>query len=120
MRGFCQMETTSIYFLIIGLWWFCLSTLHLQGDLDSVLQSVIDSQADGTVHKLCPEAAAILLELVRTIISRVRTGQREVCPNLTLPAGAAERGFPPPLHEVEQGWATLFLQSLQSIGSQPF
>uniref|UniRef100_UPI003AAAFB81 WD repeat- and FYVE domain-containing protein 4 n=1 Tax=Centroberyx gerrardi TaxID=166262 RepID=UPI003AAAFB81 len=38
--------------------------------LDDILQSLIDSQADAPVHQLCLEAATILLELVKVIITQ--------------------------------------------------
>ncbi|KAM3862933.1 LOW QUALITY PROTEIN: WD repeat- and FYVE domain-containing protein 4 [Diretmus argenteus] len=38
--------------------------------LDDILQSLIDSQADTPIHQLCPEAATILLDLVKVIITQ--------------------------------------------------
>lgn len=45
---------------------------HLQVHLDNVLQSLIDSQADTPAQQLCVEAATILLDLVKAIITQVR------------------------------------------------
>ncbi len=45
----------------------------LQVRLDDVLQSLIDSQADTPAQQLCVEAATILLELVKVIITQVKT-----------------------------------------------
>ncbi|XP_029926583.1 WD repeat- and FYVE domain-containing protein 4 [Myripristis murdjan] len=42
----------------------------LQVHLDDILQSTIDRQADTPVRELCPEAATILLELVKVIITQ--------------------------------------------------
>lgn len=44
----------------------------LQVSLDDALQSMIDSQADAPAQHLCVEAATILLELVKAIITQVR------------------------------------------------
>lgn len=46
---------------------------HLQVNLDDILQSLIDSQADAPAHQLCVEAATILLELVKVVITQVKT-----------------------------------------------
>lgn len=46
---------------------------HLQVHLDNVLQSLIDSQADSPAQHLCVEAATILLELVKVIVTQVGT-----------------------------------------------
>lgn len=45
---------------------------HLQVLLDDVLQSLIDSQANTPAQQLCVEAATILLELVKVVITQVR------------------------------------------------
>lgn len=39
-------------------------------NLDDILQSLIDSQADAPAHQLCVEAATILLELVKVVITQ--------------------------------------------------
>lgn len=44
----------------------------LQRNLDDVLQSLIDSQEDAPAPQLSVEAATILLELVKVIITQVR------------------------------------------------
>lgn len=49
----------------------CVIVLHLQVCLDDVLQSLIDGQADAPAEQLCVEAAMILLELLKCIISQV-------------------------------------------------
>lgn len=49
----------------------CFIVHHLQVHLDDVLQSLIDSQADTPAQQLCVEAATILLELVKCIITQV-------------------------------------------------
>lgn len=45
---------------------------HPKVPLDDMLQSLIDSQADSPAQQLCVEAATILLELVKVIITKVR------------------------------------------------
>jgi len=39
--------------------------------LDDALQLLIDSQADAPAQQLCAEAAVMLLELVKVVISKV-------------------------------------------------
>lgn len=41
--------------------------------MDDALQALIDSQADSPAKQLCAEAATILLELVKVLITQVRT-----------------------------------------------
>lgn len=45
---------------------------HLKVKLDETLQSLIESQANCPAQQLCPEAATILLELVKNTITKVR------------------------------------------------
>lgn len=51
--------------------YLCSIMLRLQVCLDDFLQSLIDSQADSPAQQLCVEAAAILLELVKALITQV-------------------------------------------------
>lgn len=44
----------------------------MQVQLDDILQSLIDSEAETPAQPLCMEAATILLKLVKGIISQVR------------------------------------------------
>ncbi|XP_030628686.1 WD repeat- and FYVE domain-containing protein 4 [Chanos chanos] len=48
-----------------------------QVDLDEVLQSIIDSSSNKKQVQLCPDAACVLLELVKFIINKPITGSEE-------------------------------------------
>ncbi|KAM7408785.1 hypothetical protein PAMA_002489 [Pampus argenteus] len=58
-------------------------------NLDDILQSQIDDQAKTPAHQLCVEAATILLELVRVIITQQRPGT-DASWELQLPASVMQ------------------------------
>ncbi|CAK6951548.1 WD repeat- and FYVE domain-containing protein 4 [Scomber scombrus] len=85
-------------------------------NLDDVLQSLIDSQADNPAHQLCVEATTILLELVKVITSQQRRGS-DASWELQLPASVMQ--FFCLLHNLRPRdplWASAeFLHALASV-----
>ncbi|KAJ8248534.1 hypothetical protein GJAV_G00243040 [Gymnothorax javanicus] len=67
----------EVYMLLAGLLLqrSCYNTATAQTDLDLLMQEVLDSRSgDGPDLQLCPDAAQILLELVKVIISKPSAG----------------------------------------------
>ncbi|XP_064174469.1 WD repeat- and FYVE domain-containing protein 4 isoform X1 [Anguilla rostrata] len=71
-----HVATPEIYMLLAALLLQknCYKTVTGQADLDGLLQEVIDCSNDGPGLQLCSDAAQVLLELVKVILSKPSAG----------------------------------------------